>query len=134
MAGFAFTRALYVAAAVLTPGAAPRRLSFGNHAGSLNVDVATLRRLLVDSFDVSLCILCTVNGHITHCLSLRSPHDDRPCNEVKAGGERKALRLATIGVASDLTSASLYVRLCHAGSSVPALVNGFDATASTAIR
>ena len=53
MAGFAFTRALYAAAVVLTPGAVPRRLPFGNHAGSLHVDVAALRRLLVDSFDVS---------------------------------------------------------------------------------
>ena len=53
VAGFAFTRALYAAAVVLTPGAVPRRLPFGNHAGSLNVDVAALRRLLVDSFDVS---------------------------------------------------------------------------------
>ena len=68
VAGFAFTRALCAAAVVLTPGAAPRRLPFGDHAGSLNVDVAALRRW--STALMSLRIRVPVNGHVAGAIDV----------------------------------------------------------------
>ena len=67
VAGFAFTRALYAAAVVLTPGAVPRRLPFGNHAGSLNVDVAGCEDCWSTAL-MSLRIRVLVNGHVAGAI------------------------------------------------------------------